>query len=362
MPDREIPRIAVVGAAGFVGREVLRQFQERGVSVTAIVRGFPELSVDGGFHRAQHPSDAGEPPFDLVINLAYPTSGPEFLFPDQDATIARTVERLTNGGGRLIHVSTLAVFGMAVDRPVHAARVESVRDSAYVESKITAEHTYERMQQARGSALDIVRLGNVWGAGSGAWALPVVQRLITGRPVGVHGAPGYSNTTDVVNVASYLIHLALDNARRTGVRYHHVAEFAEVPWPEWVEPIATQLGVDPVSVPLGAVERPTTARSEIAAAFDSVSPRQVYMKLARERITGSRARSLIRRLPPRLQERMRSGLVVVAAAPEMSRDEQTFLSIMAGNHPFHSVVDETWVPRLSKDQSLDAVLAWLLRG
>src|ERR1700733_8897496 len=124
MHSASSPSIAVVGAAGFVGRALLGQLEKRGIRATAVVRGAPELSVDGDFHVAHSQSSASTSEgFDIVINLAYPTSGPGYEHPAQNLEIARTVEGLVKDGGRLIQVSTLAVFGMALDRPISAGPV-----------------------------------------------------------------------------------------------------------------------------------------------------------------------------------------------------------------------------------------------
>src|SRR4051812_14510445 len=95
MPAESNGSLAVVGAAGFVGRVLLRRLEEAGVRATAVVRGAPELAVEGDFHRARSPDAAmADGPFDTVINLAYPNSGPPWSYPDQNAAIQRTVSGL----------------------------------------------------------------------------------------------------------------------------------------------------------------------------------------------------------------------------------------------------------------------------
>jgi nucleoside-diphosphate-sugar epimerase len=354
--------IAVVGAAGFVGRALLRQLEQLGLKSTTVVRGHPELSIDGDFHVAlsrsnAHPKDG----FDVVINLAYPTSGKPYEHPDHNAAIAKTVEGLIKHGGRLIQVSTLAVFGMALERAVSARPVAEVRDDPYVESKITAERLFIEMQTKFGLSLDIVRLGNVWGYASGTWAVPVVQRLLTGRPVGIAGSPGYSNTTDVSNVASYLGFLTQNTDHAVGVRYHHLAEFSDVRWNEWIAPLAEALGVAPVSADPSMLGTPESGARELIQVLRLVGPRSVYKRLATQRIMGSWTRTLIRQLPAPAQARLKTNLVF-ATDLDPEPGEQTLLSIMAGRQEFRSVVASEWIPVLTQEQSLDQVLLWLDRG
>lgn len=356
------PSVAVVGAAGFVGRELLRRLQTLGIAVTAVVRGHPELSVEGEFHAVCSEPGQLESSFDIVLNLAYPADSPRYAQPEQNAAIAHTVETLVRDGGRLIQVSTLAVFGAALDRPITVGPVSGTRDVVYVESKIAAEQMFAKLQVERGLALDIVRLGNVWGYASGTWALPIVHRLLTGRPVGVTGAPGYSNTTDVANVADYLAFLIKSGDGGARVRYHHLAEFSGVVWGEWIDPIAGAMGVEPMYADPSVLDTPTSALRELADAFAPVRPRTVYRKLGNERITGSWTRTLVRRLPTPARLRIKGTDLVFAADPELGPADRDFLTAVAGHKEFISVTDPAWSPITTSQQSLDSVLQWLDRG
>lgn len=362
MGSDDKPDVAVVGAAGFVGRELLRRLETLGIKVAAVVRGSPELSVDGDFHVAFSQPNLSEHRFKVVINLAYPAGGPRHEHADLTTAIADTVGALVRDGGRVIQVSTLAVFGGTLDRPVIAGPVSEVRDVTYVESKIAAENLFAKQQAERRLSLDIVRLGNVWGYASGAWALPVVQRLLTGRPVGVRGAPGYSNTTDVANVADYLAFLVQADDDSVGIRYHHLAEFSNVKWIDWVDPIAEAMQVSPVYIDSSLIVSPTSGFQEVTEVLTPMQPRRVYRQLADGRVTGSWTRTLVRRLPATVRSRLQSSDLVRAVDPEPDPTEQDFMAILAGQREFASVVNPGWSPLLAKEQSLERVLQWLERG
>ena len=355
MPER----VAVVGAAGFLGQALLSELRRRDVPATAIVRGDPALAVGDGFHAAASPEVAGT--FDVVVNLAYPTTGLPHEQPALTDAIVRTVDRLLPDGGHLVHVSSLAVFGLALDRPVTRGPVAAVRDVPYVEGKIAAEHAFAALQALRGLSLDVVRLGNIIGPGSGAWSVPLVQKLLTGRPVGVRGRPGLSNATDVANAADYLGFLAAERRPERGApAFHHLAEFSGMPWSAWIEPLAVAMQVVPVLADGAALAVPASAAAELGAVLSSLDPRTVYRRIAQERVTGSWGRALVRRVPDRVVARVK-GRPEVRAAEVPDRAEQTFLAIMSAAQEFRSRTFDGWTPPISDARSVERTLEWLAR-
>ena len=356
------PSVAVVGAAGFVGRALMRELGHQGICATGVVRHVNELSVDGTFHRAVSAADAPLSGFDVVVNLAYPTSGPAFEHPAQDERIRATVGALLRDRGRLIHVSSLAVFGFGLEHEPVIGPAPIVRDHPYVESKATMERDLVDDQRRRQLSLDIVRLGNVWGRASGSWAVPLVHRLVTGRPVGVRGVTALSNTTDVVNAASYLAFLINHGDRETTVRYHHLAEFSDVPWSDWLGEISAELGWEPVYAEQSVLETPSTALQELEAALAPMKPRSVYRLLMHERLTGSWLRTLIRTLPAPARTRLRGRELVFAREPQISRIDRTFLSVLSTQREFRSSVHPDWQPPLTRDDSVKGVRDWLREG
>jgi nucleoside-diphosphate-sugar epimerase len=353
--------VAVSGAAGYVGQELLRQLEQVRIKATAVVRGEPELSVGGGFHDAMRAGESRGQQFDVVINLAHPTRGLAHEYLARTLEIVETVDRLVRDNGRIIHVSTQAVFGLALDRAVKVGPVGAVRDAAYVEAKIAAEGALVEVQRARSLSLDIVRLGNVVGSASPTWGVPLVQRLVTGRPVGIFGRPGFSNATDVVNVASYLVHLLSNGNEREDPRYHHLAEFAGILWESWIAPLADALRVEPAYADSSVLDVPTTGAGELRALVRRYQLRNFYRALAAERVAGSWTRSLMRRLPPPILARAKGLGGQSDDRPMVTSEERTFLAIMAAQQAFVSITDDTWHPPVSFGGSLDRLIQWLER-
>jgi nucleoside-diphosphate-sugar epimerase len=337
----------------------MRRLEELELPATAVLRGAAELALDGDYHDWVAPAQAAAlGDFDVVVNLAYPASGSTFEYPARNAEIVDTIRALARRGGRVIHASTLAVFGLALERTPRPGPVASVRDDPYVEAKIEAESRLANEQEKLGLSLDIVRFGNIWGRASGAWAQPLAQRLLTGRPVAVREAPGYSNTTDVANAADYLTFLIRDGGKPSGVRYHHLAEFSHVRWGDWAGPMAARLGVESVYADDSALAMPNSGLHELAGVLAPVRPRNLYRGLAAERTTGSWTRSILRGLPGGARERLKPG-VFFAQQPRPDRQEQVFLSIMAGRRRFASEADTMWIPPVSSELSMSRVLDWL---
>lgn len=344
--------IAVVGATGFVGRQLLQTLRTESFRATAVVRGLPDLVAARDFHSVYNAStDEGVQRFDVVVNLAYPTSGPPYSYPKQNAAIFHSVERLVKDGGRLVHVSTQAVFGATLDLPVEVGPVSRRRDDPYVESKIDAEVHFTRLQARRGLALDVVRLGNVWGLGSGSWGVPLIQKLLTGRPVGIVGRGGFSNATDVANASSYLAFLTQERFE-PGVRFHHLAEFSHVPWSEWVTATAEVMGVEPVYADPASLVPPRPVSG-------AVSIRGVYRNLAEGRVSGSWTRSGLRLLPDDLRAKLKGRGGSGFPVPELDHSERMYVQIMATAQEFKSSHAPGWSPPVSRKESLARFLDWL---
>jgi nucleoside-diphosphate-sugar epimerase len=357
--EAPVPRVAVIGAAGYVGRLLCTQLVEDGASVVGVVRSSSGFLLDQlGIEWIAVEDEDRREPFDVVVNLAYPTSGEVYDYPKQNQELLGLIQRLSSSDGRVLQVSTQAVFGMALEYPQTTGLLPMRRDFLYVETKLELERLL--IEQLVGPRLDVVRLGNIWGPGSAAWTGALAQRLIFGEPVIVDGNDGFSNVTDVANLVSYLSFLARRTANDQRVAFHHLAELGDLRWSYWIERMSNQLGVSPVDAPSPAYSM--SGKQELRGALAANSPLAIVRELKDARFTGSALRSLVGGLPPRASRTLRrkwtsSGAGSGASSTEPGED--LFLTVLGCDVRFDPVTDPAWTPPLDPDASWQAISTWL---
>lgn len=349
-------RVAVIGGAGYVGLIVCNELVRRGHEVTAVTRANGRFLLDRTGARVIAPSDAGTAgAMDVVVNLAYPNRGPAFEYPTRNQEILGMVRQLAGRTGRVIHTSTQAVFGFDLEEPVTASPIRKRRDFAYIEAKIELENL---LVDAFGRArIDIVRLGNVWGPASPTWTAALADKLAFGDPVGVLGADGYCNATEVANVADYLAFVAEDEEGH-GVRFHHLAELGALRWSWWLDRLSTRLGVTAAFVS-DRPEYPRSFSQELRATWRKHSPFAIAREWMYGRMTGSVYRSLVRAMPRATHPFLKSTGKGGASRPLAEQGDPIFLILMSGGVRFQSVVDPRWTPPIDAETSWLRVMAWM---
>ncbi len=351
-------RVSIVGAAGYVGLELARQLRGRNLEVIAVARENGKFLLSNSGFTVVAPKDVNSiGKVDVVVNLAYPTSGPQQHYPTRNTELLGQIKTLMGPSSRLIHASTHAVFGYGMDRPISTGPVQLVSDYAYIEAKIELENLL--LEEFGSQSLQIVRLGNVWGPGSGAWTVSLVNKILFGEPVSVAGVDGYCNATDVANAASYFSFL-IDSDQLRGLHFYHLAEMSAHRWSAWITRIENALGQDSVQQP-NLASFPDSFQKEVRQAISSIMPGSLYRNLVWSRTAGSKLRSVTRRLgDSRFEIIKKRSAKTLPSGYSLGTADKLFLTIISCGTQFETSVLPEWRPPVSFEDSWSRVEAWMI--
>lgn len=216
--------VGIIGASGYVGQHIARLLAGE-FRVTALQRNaHAVLPFLPGVTIQQ--IDSNTQTFDILVNTSYYTG------PDRKSTylenerILQLMRSASHPGTHVIHLSSLAVFGIGLDRNITTEPVSLRPDHPYVHSKVHMENLL--LKHFPHNQLSMIRLGNVWGAANNSWTQPVADALQWGLPV-LSSSPAFSNITYVHNIADYVRYIMMQQNRQL---FHHLAEFSAVTWQE----------------------------------------------------------------------------------------------------------------------------------
>lgn len=286
--------------------------------------------------------------YHVVVNLAYPTSSPPVRRRAENQEILSQIRGLLAPGGLLIHASTLAVFGDRLEREMVAGPIGWRPDNDYAETKVRMELG---ITEAFGgsSQVEIVRLGNVWGAGSVHWLAGMASRIRNGLPVLVQGGR-YSNVTEVLNVCDYFGFLANRRAGSfVGTRHHHLAEFSAEPWSTFVGMIAREMGMDLHET---TTPEPETLRALLVGTYIV----KTYKFLSSRRLLGSMMRQGLGYLPRGIVGDVRRAKRALGGG---ETGDEGLYHVLGCTRRFQSSTANGWAPSLGLAESLARSAEWL---
>lgn len=350
--------IAVIGGAGYLGIELVKQLRKKNHDVKAVTHSNGRFLLGGTGAIIVAPEDIGHiKPVDIVINLAYPNSGSIHRYPELNRSILKQIKTIAGNQAKIIHTSTQAVFGFGMEYKQVAGPVPFHRDYLYIETKIFLERLL--CKYFYGRDLQIVRLGNIWGPASAGWTAPLANRILFMRPVSIDGIDGYSNITDVANAASYLVHLC-EKPTEKRTAFHHLAELGEIRWSYWIERISRLLGTKPVAY-RGLLPYPDTVSGELRSIYGSFSFGKLYKAVMSGRFAGSLGRRCMRMVPKRTFEKVKKSSAGkdFSFGQVLADDDQPFLKIMSAEKLFKNNVDKEWRAPIDLDSSGLRVEKWL---
>lgn len=355
-----MPQVAILGSTGFVGLRLCQELQKAGFGVTAFARRKSAFLLQGFDIRVASPDEIGREKYPIVINLAYPNGPYPYLYEFENRSILDNVLRLCTPDSRVIHFSSLAVFGADLRHPISKGLPPLCRDRSYVECKARIEHGLSAGRQGR--RLDIIRPGNVWGPGSPNWVAGIIHRLKNGLPLGVQGKAAFSNITDVANLVDYVLYL-LKGAQTEGMEFHHIAEFSNHRWEEIIGFLGSKVGRRPMLLPefrvpdvsIGSVLRMT------AGAFQQ-AVLSVFRHLNAGRTSGSFVRSAFSKMPESLLAKLK-GLKDRGSPADpsytLAPGDEEALEVFTCDVEFKQDAHPNWRPPVSYSESISRVDAWM---
>ena len=299
-------RVLVTGATGFVGgRLVERLAGVDGVGVRVLVRNLSrlarlarfDLEVARGDVTDRRSVEAAVEGCDVIVHCAYGSDGS-----------ARHQERVNVDGtrnviaaaaaanaARVVHVSTVSVYGAVAEGVVDESRPRRPPPDLYSRTKADAERLAEAMA-ARGAPVTIVQPTVVYGPWAPAWTVNVLAQLTSHRVMLVDGGRGVCNAVYVDDLVDGLL-LSATSPRAVAQTFLLSGPEA-VTWREFYRRFERMLGfrstVEVAADDMTSFRRPR--RSVVRESLDLLREDAA----SRERILGAREPAALLRLARRV--------------------------------------------------------------
>jgi nucleoside-diphosphate-sugar epimerase len=209
-------RVLVTGATGFIGgRLAERLVLEHRAEVRALVRNlagaarlvrFPVTVVRGDV-TAPESLEAAARGCDLVFHCAYGTSGSQRRRAWVNKEGTRQVLEAARAArvGRVVHLSTLMVYGATADGDLDETAPRRRFGNHYSDSKLAAEEIALRFSRSGTVPVAVLQPTAVYGPWGGVWTEAVLQSLKTGRQILVNGGDGLANAVYVDDLVSAML-------------------------------------------------------------------------------------------------------------------------------------------------------------
>lgn len=235
--------VLVLGGSGYVGARLCAMLRDSGwatpvsASSRRRVTGVPSIHLDT---RDADGLSAALRGVDAAVNCV---AGSASAIRDGARVLSRAA--LASGCRRLVHLSSMAVYGPAEGRITERAPLDGSL-GWYAKAKCEAE-AHVADFASRGGAAVVLRPGCVWGPGSDLWVGRIARFLQSGR-LGDLGAAGdgWSNLVHVDDVCRAVLAALRGMDGTAGDRTYNLAAPDSPRWNEYFVDLALAIGATPV--------------------------------------------------------------------------------------------------------------------
>ncbi|HEX6902674.1 MAG TPA: NAD-dependent epimerase/dehydratase family protein [Thermoanaerobaculia bacterium] len=246
-------KVLVTGATGFIGGRLAERLTlEHGAEVRALVRNlagaarlarFPVTVLRGDVTDPSALADAARG-CDVVFHCAYGTSGSQKhrAWVNTEGTRRVLEAARTAGARRVVHLSTLMVYGQTGDGDLDETAPRRKFGNPYSDSKLEAE----RIALTSGVPVSVLQPTAVYGPYGGVWTEAVLRALKTGRQILVNGGDGFGNAVYMDDLVSAML-LAAVKDEAVGEAFLISGE-EPVTWREMYGRFERMLGTEPRTV------------------------------------------------------------------------------------------------------------------
>lgn len=264
-------RVLITGGTGFIGgRLVERLVLEYGADVRVMVKNFARVARIARFPIEMSPGDVTEPGTveramegcEIVFHCAYGNTGTPVL--QKRVTVQGTENilkaTLKHEVKRVVHVSTVSVYGKTEDGDLDESSPRKRSNDVYADSKLEAERLVFKYFKKYGLPVVVIQPTIVYGPFGGPWTLNPINQLKSGRVILVEGGNGLCNAVYVDDVVQALL-LAATREEALGEAFLISAE-EPVTWREFYRAYERMLGVES-TIPMSLSEITASKRRYI---------------------------------------------------------------------------------------------------
>ncbi len=244
-------RVLVTGGTGFLGSRVVEKLVlEHGARVRVLTSNYARAARAARFDLELVRGDVGDRDLvraaaegcDVIVHCAYGSRGSERERRRVTVEGTRAVldAALAVRAARMVHVSTMVVYGIGIEGVLDERSPKVHTGVGYADTKREAEELVLRYASEHDAQVTIVQPTAVYGPYAPSWTERVIDALLTRRLILVDGGVGLANPVYVDDVVDALL-LAATHDEAVGEAFL-IASGERVTWRDFIGHYEAMLG------------------------------------------------------------------------------------------------------------------------